>query len=223
MKKLLIPLAVLLISALIFSSCSSAPTTSAPAATTPSVTSSAAPTTWAATTQPITTTATAMTPVSTTPAATQPTATPPSGQETFDFIFKYGYSPAMANELDTFKNTFTLDMVSELPVSTQLSLSQEEKEKIFQKMQDIDFFSYPDVFQVIVPEGSVYGGPIPFSRYYFYVKYDFQIKELRWDDKIQSPINLQASQLRILIQLIQDIIKSKEEYKNLPTPRSQYQ
>jgi hypothetical protein len=220
MKKLLIPLAVLLISAFIFSSCFSGPTTSAPAATTPSVTTSATSTTWAATTQPITTTATTTATASTTPAATQPTPTPPFGQETFDFIFKYGYSPAMANELDTFKNTFTLDMVSELPVGTKLSLSQEDKEKIFQKMQDIDFFNYPDVYGRPIPSGYPLNPQL--NRYYFYVKYGSQIKELRWDDNIIG-LDSQASKLRILIQLIQSIIKSKEEYKNLPTPRSQYQ
>lgn len=187
MKKLLIPLAVLLISAFIFSSCSSGPTTSAPAAAT--------------------------TPASTTPAATQPTTTPPAMQETFDFIFRYG--PTMANELDTFKNTFTLDMVSLLPVSTKLTLSQEEKEKIFQKMQEIDFFNYPDVYGRPIPSGYPLNPQL--NRYYFYVKYGSQIKDLRWDDNIIG-LDSQASKLRILIQLIQNIITSKEEFKNLPTP-----
>ena len=126
----------------------------------------------------------------------------------------------MANELDTFKNTFTLDMVSLLPVSTKLTLSQEEKEKIFQKMQEIDFFNYPDVYGRPIPSGYPLNPQL--NRYYFYVKYGSQIKELRWDDNIIG-LDSQASKLRILIQFIKNIITSKEEYQKLPTPPSQYQ
>lgn len=137
----------------------------------------------------------------------------------FDLEFKYGITAR--NVLDTFEGTYTKDMVADPPVTIDFALSEEEKEEIYQKMVEIDFFDYPDEFSVEISPDAAVTMVTPYSSYYFRVVYDSQIKELRWDDDIKNP-DEQADRLRELIMLIRDIVESKEEYKALPTPTSAY-
>jgi hypothetical protein len=126
-------------------------------------------------------------------------------------------------ELDTFKGICTRDVyLGRGPrASTTLVLSQEEKQAIYQKMKDINFFDYPNYLKVQVPEGRITGSVTPAKIYYFKVKYDNNFKELIWDNAIAYLPNIypkgsQADNLSSLINLIQDIFKSKDEYKSLP-------
>jgi hypothetical protein len=137
----------------------------------------------------------------------------------FDLEFKYGITAR--NVLDTFEGTYTKDMVADPPITIDFALSEEEKEEIYQKMAEIDFFDYPDEFSVEISPDAVVTMVIPYSSYYFRVACDSQIKELRWDDDIKNP-DEQADRLRELIMLIRDIVESKEEYRALPTPTSAY-
>ena len=57
--------------------------------------------------------------------------------------------------LDTFKGTYTKDMVMDPSITVPLSLSEEEMDRIYQKMVEIDFFNYPDKFSVSVPPGEL--------------------------------------------------------------------
>lgn len=137
----------------------------------------------------------------------------------FDLEFKYGITAS--NVLNTFEGTYTKDMVADPPITIDLALSEEEKEEIYLKMVEIDFFDYPDVFSVEVLPDAIMTIVTPHSSYYFRVVYGSQTKELRWDDDIKNP-DQQADQLRELIILIRNIVESKEDYKALPTPTSAY-
>jgi hypothetical protein len=137
----------------------------------------------------------------------------------FNLEFKYGITAG--NVLDTFEGTYTKDMVADPPITIDLVLSEEEKEEIYQKMVEIEFFDYPDEFYVDVSPGATTTIVTPYSSYYLRVEYDSQTKELRWDDDIKNP-DEQADKLRELIQTIRDIVESKDEYKELPEPTSAY-
>ena len=137
----------------------------------------------------------------------------------FNLIFKYGVGAK--NELNTFEETYTKDMVMDPSITVNLALSQEELDRIYQKMVEIDFFSYPDKFSVSILPGEVIGMVIPFSSYYFKVEHNSKTKELWWDDEITNE-DEKAKKLRELIKFIRDIVESKEEYKKLPPPRGGY-
>lgn len=141
------------------------------------------------------------------------------GEPDFNLIFKYGVTAR--NELNTFEGTYTKDMVLDPPITIELRLSREEMDQIYQKMSEIDFFSYPDEFSVSVPAGKLIGILTPHSSYYFKVEYESWIKELRWEDDITNP-DEKADRLRELIIFIRNIIESKDEYKELPEPTSAY-
>lgn len=135
----------------------------------------------------------------------------------FSFVFKYGVT--LRNELDTFNGTYTKDMILAPSITINLNLSGEELNQILSKMEEIDFFNYPDVFEV--PPSELTQVVTPYTKYYFKVRYGSYTKELRWDDEIRNP-NEQADRLRELINLIRSIIESKDEYKKLPEPKGGY-
>jgi len=142
-----------------------------------------------------------------------------SNESDFNLIFKYGVTAK--NELNTFKGTYTRDMVLDPPVTVRLSLTQDELDSIYRKIVEIDFFDYPDRFEVIPEYGELVKIITPYTKYYFKVEYKSVVKELWWDDEIKNE-NEKADKLRDLIKLIRDIIESKEEYKELPEPTSGY-
>lgn len=140
-------------------------------------------------------------------------------ESNFNLIFKYGVGAK--NKLDTFRGTYTCDMVKDPSITVNLSLSEEELDSIYQKMVEIDFLDYPEIFSVSVAPGEAGGMVTPHSSYYFKVEYNSKVKELRWEDEISNK-NEKADKLRELIKLIRDIIESKEEYQKLPEPASGY-
>lgn len=142
---------------------------------------------------------------------TRQPAIPPatSSESNFNLLFKYGFGAC--NELNTFKGICIKDMIG----IGKLSLSNEELDRIYKKMIEIDFFSYPDVFS-----GNVIGVVKPHPSYYFKVEYNSKIKELSWEEKITK--DEKAEKLMELIKLIIDILESKEEYKRLPSRGGMY-
>ena len=145
-----------------------------------------------------------------------------TGESNFNLIFRYGVGAK--NELNTFEGTYTKDMISAPPITVDLSLSEEEVDRIYQKMVEVDFFNYSEIFSVSVPPGESMGVVTPYYSYYFKVEDDSRTKELWWEDEIVE-IGYQdekASGLRRLIRLITGIIESSEEYQKLPEPSSGY-
>jgi hypothetical protein len=140
-------------------------------------------------------------------------------ESSFNFIFKYGVTAR--NVLNTFQGTFTKDMVLDPAITTELTLTEMEMDSIYQKMEEIEFFSYHDEFEVEVPESEVIGMITPYSTYYFEVEYASGTKEVKWEDKITNT-DEKADKLRELIDLIINIIELKPEYQNLPTPSGGY-
>ena len=112
-------------------------------------------------------------------------------------------------------------MVMDPAITIGLVLSAEEMDSVYQKMTEIDFFNYPDKFSVDVPEGEIKGEVTPYSTYFFRITYGGKTKELLWHDKITNS-DERADKLKELINLIRNIVESREEYKNLPEAGSGY-
>ena len=140
-----------------------------------------------------------------------PPQNPPAGEPTnFNLIFKYGVGAK--NELNTFDQTYTRDMVMDPSVTVKMSLSNNELNGIYQKINDLKLFN--ESTEPI--DGNMMVTPC--SSYYLKVQINSEQKELSWNncrgkisDKFQQFSNY-----------IIQIIESKEEYKKLPTPRGGY-
>ncbi len=151
---------------------------------------------------------------------------------TSNIIFRYGSSGAPpspdpdtftkhSNELDTFKGIFTKDMVNKDPALIMMDLTQEELDVIYQKMVDIDFFSYPGSFHPQF-EGSVIGSTDPFLAYYLEYQNETGSKVVYWDTQFVAPEDTQYKNLRELAHLIVEIIQAKPEYQELSEPTAGY-
>lgn len=142
-----------------------------------------------------------------------------AGDSGFNFIFRYGVGAR--NELNTYKGTYTKDMINAAPITVVFPLTAEEMAQIRQKMEEIDFFSYPDEFTVSVPPEGTVTRVTPNDSYSFKVAYGAQVKELKWDAAILNR-DERADKLKELIKLITGIIESKPAYRGLPPPKGGY-
>jgi hypothetical protein len=147
---------------------------------------------------------------------TLPVTTAPAS---FSFVFKYGFNPDQLNELDTLHGVFRKDMVTAPPVSVALVLTKAEMAAVYLKMQEIGFWSYPDVF--VVPTGPTVTAVTPSEKFYFRVDTDSSVKELYWDNRFFST-DPRAAGLTSLIQLVKDIVFARPEYQSLPPAQGGY-
>lgn len=143
----------------------------------------------------------------------------PPRPENFNLIFKYG--PMAKDVLNSFNGTYTRDMVLDPPVTINMTLTEDDLDRIFQKMIEINFFDYPENF--VVPPEDIIGGVTPFDKYRFFVEYCGIIKNVTWNaGDLYHKRFRDAVHLKELCDLIIEIIESKPEYKNLPKPRGGY-
>jgi hypothetical protein len=141
-----------------------------------------------------------------------------TASNTMNIIFSYGVNSK--NILNTYECTYTKDMVIDPSITISLQLSESELDSIYEKMTQIDFFSYPDTFKIEVKDDFT-GWITPYSTYKFHIEVNSIQKRLYWEDEITNQ-NYEADKLREIIFLIIEIIESKKEYQDLPPPRGGY-
>ena len=136
---------------------------------------------------------------------------PPASEPTnFNFIFRYGVGAK--NELNTFTQTYTKDMVMDPSVTIKFKLTDNELMDIYQKILNLKLFDKNE------KQAEENVDVTPCLSYYLKVQINSIQKELSWDnchgkigDKFQQFTNY-----------IVPIIESKEEYKRLPAPKGGY-
>ena len=143
---------------------------------------------------------------------------PESRPSDYNILFKYGYSKAMINKLNTFNGTYTKDLGTDPPITVEFRLTDEDIERIYQKMVEIDFFCYPEKFVIPIPDGEIVRVDSNYLQYYFRVECNNKVKIVQWSDHIVYK-NEDAEKLRWLTGLIIDLIESKDEYWDLPSTR----
>lgn len=153
------------------------------------------------------------------PPAPSPTPSPspkPTPQSTsFNLIFRYGVGAK--NELNTFDQTYTKDMVRDMDpsVTIKFKLTDNELAGIYQKINDLKLFDKNEE-----PTDGNMGFVEPCSSYYLKVQIDSAQKELSWDD-CRGKISV-SDKLQQFTNYIIPIIESKQEYKKLPIPKAGY-
>jgi len=123
-----------------------------------------------------------------------------------NLIFRYGVGAK--NELNTFNNTYTKDMIMDPAVTTNLKLSNQELSNIYNKSIDLKLFE---------KEASSAAENIevtPCSSYYLKINQN----EVSWDNCHEKI----SDKFQQFTDYIIQIIESKEEYKVLPAPKGLY-
>ena len=137
----------------------------------------------------------------------------PSDDE-FNLVLKY--CVGAKNELNTFTETYTKDLIMLPPATTKLILTKQEKMRILQKIEEINFFSFPSTFPSN-PDVWV----TPQIDYYLFVQNCSQTKEISWNANSLIETDIENS-LNLLVSYIKGLIDQKPEYKALPTPLGGY-
>src|SRR3990172_11203851 len=75
-------------------------------------------------------------------------AMPQRMPDDFNFVLRFGIEAGMGskNVLDTFKGTFTKDLVMAGSVTTKLRLTNKEMQAIYEKMRDVEVWRYPEQY-----------------------------------------------------------------------------
>lgn len=131
----------------------------------------------------------------------------------FNLVFRYGVGAK--NELNTFDQTYTKDMIIDPPITVGMRLSNDELKGIYKKINDLELFN--ESVKPIEENGMV-GMVTPCSGYHLKVQVNSEQKELSWDD-CHGRVNDKFHQF---IDYVIQIIESKEEYKKLPERRGGY-
>jgi len=133
-----------------------------------------------------------------------------SAPANFNLIFRYGIGAK--NELNTFSQTYTKDMIMDPLVTVDFKLTDKELEDIYQKMNDLKLF---DKKEEPAKENM---DVTPCSSYYLKIQSGSDQKELSWSDCYGKI----SDKLQQFTDYIIKIIESKEEYKALPKSKGGY-
>lgn len=146
-----------------------------------------------------------------------PLATPPlPAQPEANFAFLFAFGTCSTDVLDTFEQTYTREINPGDSVTIPIALTDAQMASIYQKMVEINFFDYPEVFEIPVKEGETYGMVTPAPSYRFTVRLGEVTKAVTWADEIVEPTSPEADALRELIQLLLQVIESHPEIQRLP-------
>jgi hypothetical protein len=135
----------------------------------------------------------------------------------FNFLFSYGVTAK--NQLNTFHNIYTRDLIDSGQVSIPFVLPVRQKEIIWKEMLEMDFFAYPDTFVTNLSKDAITA--MPSWQFAFLVRHNSALKRLYWRDRSTSS-DPQAVRLRRLISLIQTAVDTTSEYRALPDPTGGY-
>lgn len=126
--------------------------------------------------------------------------------------FYYGFG----NELNTFELTYTKDLVQDGYITVDFWLTEAEQERIKNKLDSVDFFSFPDTLIYQMGSDSIMARIEPDPGWQFLrVAAENRDKAVHWRYPLPEG-NEFVPRLVELKNMIIEIIEAKPEYKKLP-------
>jgi hypothetical protein len=135
-----------------------------------------------------------------------------------DFAFFAAYGVWAKNQFDTFRGTFTKDIVSQnKPNPTvDLRLTADELATLYQDLRAMKILDYSSAF--LPTTGTTMS---TYTSYILNVRAAGTIKYISWDDKGLST-EPRATALRKWFEKLQGMIEAKPEYSSLPAAEGGY-
>ncbi|MBC7875647.1 MAG: hypothetical protein H7Y59_00635 [Anaerolineales bacterium] len=134
----------------------------------------------------------------------------------FAFVFEHASCGTIFMDiLDTTQNVLIQKTPEgEIANTIPLNLLDEQMDEIYQKLIEIDFFSYPEIY--IVPDEQIRGYQAPSGIQKLTVTANSQIHSVVWTDEIfTEPPYMDEINLRDLADLILEVIWSNPDYQSL--------
>lgn len=132
-----------------------------------------------------------------------------------DIVFHYGVRGR--NKLNTVEGTFTKDLIGDPPATTDLRLTNEEKQAILEKAREVGFFSMPAVLR---PETATCRRT-PCSKDSLSIDAGKLHNTVQWDDCVCNEMK-ERDRMDELGNFIRKIIEGRREYQALPKARGLY-
>jgi hypothetical protein len=144
-----------------------------------------------------------------------------------DFAFLACYGVGAKNQIDTFRGTFTKDIVSNSnPNPTvEFRLTADELDRLYGDLVRMHILEYPSQFPAAEdrdPKDGLMVVVTPYESYVLRIRAAGTEKLISWDDdeNLQTP---RAIALRAWFLELQTIIQNKPEYKAMPPAEAAYQ
>ncbi len=128
----------------------------------------------------------------------------------FNVDFKYGYS-GTDNELNSFNDTYTKDMVMEDAITVPLMLSDEELASIQAKIEELDVFN-----EEIVDTNGITSATFPCIHYSLEIDKKGETQTAEWTCSDRGPKREE------FVKFMFDLIDSHKEVQDLPEPQGGY-
>ena len=134
-----------------------------------------------------------------------------------NFALGFGYgSCRITRRLDTFTQTLTQFSLDGTPMTITLTLQPNELDRIYQRMVEIAFFSYPERYTTILPDSMIRIMPNPHPTYEFVVRQDTRMHQVVFEDSVFRPTTTETDNLRDLVRFIREIVEAHTEMAQLP-------
>ncbi len=137
-----------------------------------------------------------------------------------DFNFKLNFNTYGKDQIDTYKGTFTKDLVMDGTKTIEFKIPDNVKNNIYNLMKDINIMSFPDTLEV---KGM---GVTPSCDYKLTVTINGKTKTIVWNEGFYADMtdNLPKANVNFLklVKHISDYIYSTDEYKNMPKANGGY-
>ncbi|NBD25818.1 hypothetical protein [Paenibacillus glycinis] len=137
----------------------------------------------------------------------------------FDFEVRYGYGEVNKNEINTYDDTITKDLIAKGTVKADLKLTDDEMRGIYAKMSEIDIMGKKQLAPAAA--SPTVCSRTPYSEDSWTVTIDGKTASMSWSSE-RCDITDDAQQLLELRQYIHTLVESKHAYQALPEAEGGY-
>ncbi len=138
-----------------------------------------------------------------------------------DFNFKLNFNVLGKEQLDTYKGTYTKDLVLNGTKTIDFKIPDNVKSEIYKLMMDVNILSFPDTLKA----GSML--VMPSCDYKLTVTINGKTKNIIWKDglypSMKDSLPKDNKNFLKIVKYISDYIYSTEEYKNMPQANGGYE
>jgi len=140
----------------------------------------------------------------------------------FDFSLVYSFGISGKNVLDSAQNRFFADMICDPPIGITINLSDTEKQAIWQSVLQNDFFSFGNFTQNCDESGQCLSiSPEEFTT--LSITGNGKMHTVQHRGSYLYNDNENYLKFEEITEIINNILRSRDNFENLPSPRCAYQ
>ncbi|WP_440109490.1 hypothetical protein [Paenibacillus sp. QZ-Y1] len=136
----------------------------------------------------------------------------------FNFMVRFGYGEVTKNEINTYEDQVVKDLIIKGTATADIILTTEEMRSIYKKMYEMNVMGMQDVALTGLNSNC---SREPYNEESWKITVDGEIQSLMWSDQ-HCDVTNEADQLLKLRKFIQQIVETKEAYKELPEAEGGY-